>query len=126
MLRCDKTLISDILRGAFESNSIVSSGRVLTDLPSVEERLPEIKTSASSLSDRGQRMGHRVAGRPSDARRPQSFLNPSMNVDNGLINSFQCKSGSYHAFIITSSLFHAADSQTTLSIIPVVDQAMGA
>ena len=46
VLRCDKSLISDILRGAFEPNSIVSSGRALTDLPSVEERLPEFKTSA--------------------------------------------------------------------------------
>lgn len=46
VLQCDKALISDILSGAHEPNSIVSSGRTLVDLPSVEERMPEIKTSA--------------------------------------------------------------------------------
>ena len=48
VLQCDKTLISDILSDAVEPNTIVSSGRTLTDLPSVEERMPEIKASAFS------------------------------------------------------------------------------
>ena len=43
---CDKQLTADILSGACEPHSIVSSGRVLTDLPSVEERMPEIRASA--------------------------------------------------------------------------------
>lgn len=46
VLQCDKALISDILSGACEPHSIVSSGRALRDLPSVAERLPEIKASA--------------------------------------------------------------------------------
>ncbi len=48
VLQCDKALISDILKGAFEHDSIVSSGRVLTNLPSVEERMPEVRASAFS------------------------------------------------------------------------------
>ena len=48
VLQCDKTLIDDILSGALEPNSIVSSDRTLTDLPSVEERMPDIKVSAFS------------------------------------------------------------------------------
>jgi len=43
---CDKALIDDILRHRFDLPAIVSSGRVLTDFPSVEERMPEIRTSA--------------------------------------------------------------------------------
>ena len=46
VLQCDKTLIGDILSGAVDLNSTVSSGRPLNDLPSVEERMPEIKASA--------------------------------------------------------------------------------
>ncbi len=46
VVQCDKTLIADILRGIFEPHSILSSGRTLEDLPSVEERLPEIKKSS--------------------------------------------------------------------------------
>jgi hypothetical protein len=45
---CDKTLISDILRGHFDPPSIITSGRVLTEFPSVEERMPEIASSAFS------------------------------------------------------------------------------
>ncbi|MDP6496079.1 MAG: radical SAM protein, partial [Dehalococcoidia bacterium] len=45
VLQCDKTLIEDILSGAHEPNSIVSSGRPLRDIPSVEERMPEINAS---------------------------------------------------------------------------------
>jgi hypothetical protein len=48
VLECDKTLIDDLLRGAFDRNSIVTSGRPLRDIPSVEERMPEIATSAFS------------------------------------------------------------------------------
>lgn len=40
---CDKALIADILRGAFDRHSIVSSGRPLRDFPTVEERMPDIK-----------------------------------------------------------------------------------
>ena len=52
VLQCDKTLIADILSGAFDPNSIVSSGRTLKELPSVEERMPEIKASAFSRRKR--------------------------------------------------------------------------
>jgi hypothetical protein len=44
--RCDKTLIEDILRGDFDRGSIIASVRPLTEIPSVEERMPEIKASA--------------------------------------------------------------------------------
>ncbi|MFQ5912574.1 MAG: B12-binding domain-containing radical SAM protein [Nitrospinota bacterium] len=43
---CDRTLIDDILRGHFDPPAIITSGRPLTDFPSVEERMPEIVTSA--------------------------------------------------------------------------------
>lgn len=43
---CDKTLIGDILSGSFSRHSIIASGRLLTDIPSVEERMPEIITAA--------------------------------------------------------------------------------
>jgi len=46
VLQCDKTVIADILGHNFDPGSIVSSGRPLNDLPSVEERLPDIKSSA--------------------------------------------------------------------------------
>ena len=42
---CDKTLIEDILRGDFDRHTRVTSGRILSDVPSVEERLPEILIS---------------------------------------------------------------------------------
>ncbi len=44
--QCDRELVADILGGHYELNSIVSSGRVLTDLPSVEERMPEVRTAS--------------------------------------------------------------------------------
>ena len=50
--QCDKALIIDILSGAYEPNSILSSNRILNDLPSVEERMPEIK---ASIFSRGKR-----------------------------------------------------------------------
>ena len=42
---CDKSLIADILSGT-PRGEIITSGRTLQDIPSVEERMPEIKTSA--------------------------------------------------------------------------------
>ena len=42
---CDKQLITDILSGGCDPNSILSSGRALTDVPSIEERMPEIRAS---------------------------------------------------------------------------------
>ena len=48
---CDKTLVADILRGRFTPPAIVTSGRPLADLPSVEERMPEI---AAAVFERGR------------------------------------------------------------------------
>ena len=42
---CDKTLLADILTSA-PRGEIVTSGRILKDIPSVEERMPEIRASA--------------------------------------------------------------------------------
>lgn len=52
VLQCDKTVVSDILSGVYSPHTIISSGRTLSDLPSVEERMPEIKASAFSRSGR--------------------------------------------------------------------------
>lgn len=43
---CDKTLVEDILRGRFDPGQIVSSGRPLTEFPTIEERMPEIRRAA--------------------------------------------------------------------------------
>ena len=43
---CDRSLISDILRKRYDPPAIISSNRPLTQFPTVEERLPEIKISA--------------------------------------------------------------------------------
>jgi radical SAM superfamily enzyme YgiQ (UPF0313 family) len=43
---CDKNLIDDILRGAFDRGQVVSSGRSLTEIPTVEERLPHLLTAS--------------------------------------------------------------------------------
>lgn len=43
---CDKALIADILAGNFNPGSYISSARPFDDLPSVEERMPEIRASA--------------------------------------------------------------------------------
>ena len=40
---CDKKLISEILTGRVDPPAVVSSGRPLTEFPSVEERMPEIR-----------------------------------------------------------------------------------
>ncbi len=41
---CDKALIEEILQDSFARPSVVSTGRMLTDFPSVEERRREIET----------------------------------------------------------------------------------
>lgn len=43
---CDKSLISDILRSSFDCHTAVTSGQLLQDIPSVEERLPEIVSAS--------------------------------------------------------------------------------
>jgi radical SAM superfamily enzyme YgiQ (UPF0313 family) len=43
---CDKRLIADILRKRFDPPAIVASGSIGSDLPSVEERMPEITTAS--------------------------------------------------------------------------------
>src|SRR5262245_42891476 len=48
--RCDKPLVDDIVRGRFDPPAQVSSRSPLTDVPGVEERLPELL--ASSLAGR--------------------------------------------------------------------------
>ena len=40
---CDKQLIDDILCGRHDPPAMITSGRPLTDFPSVEERMPEIR-----------------------------------------------------------------------------------
>lgn len=46
VLECDRALIADIINDQFDSNSIISSPRPFANLPSIAERLPEIRTSA--------------------------------------------------------------------------------
>ena len=43
---CDRSLISDILRKRYDPPATISSNRPLTQIPTVEERQPEIKVSA--------------------------------------------------------------------------------
>ena len=43
---CDQTLVADIVAGHFAPPAVVSSGRPLTELPSIEERWPEIKVAS--------------------------------------------------------------------------------
>lgn len=43
---CDKEQIKDVLRGAYDRDQVLSSGRALTEIPSVEERLPHILKSS--------------------------------------------------------------------------------
>lgn len=45
VIDCDKQLVEDICSDRVGRGVIVTSGRPLTDIPSVEERLPEIKAS---------------------------------------------------------------------------------
>lgn len=43
---CDKDLIEDILAGRFEPGTFISSAQAYAEVPTVEERLPEIRASA--------------------------------------------------------------------------------
>ena len=43
---CNKDLIDDILHGHYDPPAAITSGRPLTDFPSVEERMPEIKIAS--------------------------------------------------------------------------------
>jgi hypothetical protein len=49
---CDKSLIADILAGRFDPGSVVPSAKPFDDLPTVEERLPEIRRTAFFWSRR--------------------------------------------------------------------------
>ncbi|NQW24573.1 MAG: radical SAM protein [SAR202 cluster bacterium] len=44
--QCDQQLMADILGGHYEPNTIMASGRSLTTLPSVEERMPEVRSAS--------------------------------------------------------------------------------
>lgn len=50
---CDQCLIDDILAGRFDPGSVVTSARPFEDVPTVEERMPEIR--ASTFFPRGPR-----------------------------------------------------------------------
>lgn len=43
---CDEALVADILTGQFDPGSIISSNQPFDDVPTVEERMPEIRSSA--------------------------------------------------------------------------------
>ena len=43
---CDQALVADILAGHFDPGSLISSARPFEDVPTVEERMPEIRSSA--------------------------------------------------------------------------------
>ncbi len=43
---CDRAVIADILTGAFDPGTVVAAARPLAELPTVEERMPEIRASA--------------------------------------------------------------------------------
>ncbi|MBN1217440.1 MAG: radical SAM protein [Anaerolineae bacterium] len=45
VLECDQTLIADIVGGQFDPPAVISSPRPLAELPSIAERLPEIRTA---------------------------------------------------------------------------------
>lgn len=45
VLECDRALIGDIVADQFPPHSIISSARPFADVPTIEERLPEIKAS---------------------------------------------------------------------------------
>ena len=46
VMECDKPLINDILRGRFDPGSIISAAKPFEEVPSVEERMPEIRVSS--------------------------------------------------------------------------------
>lgn len=43
---CDATLVADILAGQFDPGTVISADRPFDDIPTVEERMPEIRASA--------------------------------------------------------------------------------
>ena len=43
---CDKELIDGVLRGSYDRDQVLTSGRALTEIPTVEERLPHILKSS--------------------------------------------------------------------------------
>jgi radical SAM superfamily enzyme YgiQ (UPF0313 family) len=43
---CDRQLVADLLHGDFSLGTVVATSRPLIDLPTVEERMPEIRASA--------------------------------------------------------------------------------
>ena len=43
---CDATLVADILAGQFDPGTVISADRPFDDVPTVEERMPEIRASA--------------------------------------------------------------------------------
>jgi radical SAM superfamily enzyme YgiQ (UPF0313 family) len=49
---CDRSLIADILAGHFDPGAVISSAKAFEDLPTVQERLPEIRKSAFLWSKR--------------------------------------------------------------------------
>jgi radical SAM superfamily enzyme YgiQ (UPF0313 family) len=46
---CDEQLIADLLAGQFDPGSVISSERPFNDLPTVEERMPEIRAASFFL-----------------------------------------------------------------------------
>ncbi len=46
VLQCDEALVADITNGEFQPGSIISSEKAFDDMPTIEERLPEIRASA--------------------------------------------------------------------------------
>lgn len=52
VIECDKQLIADILTGQFDPPAIVSSGSPPSEIPGIEERLPEI---GAAVFNRGHR-----------------------------------------------------------------------
>ncbi len=46
VLKCDRALVADIVKGRCADSGIVSSGTTLKDFPTVEERMPEIRKAA--------------------------------------------------------------------------------
>lgn len=43
---CDRDLVADVVAGRFDPGSLISSDRPFDDVPTVEERMPEIRASA--------------------------------------------------------------------------------
>jgi radical SAM superfamily enzyme YgiQ (UPF0313 family) len=52
VLECDRALVADIIRDRFDPGSIVSSTAPFAEVPTVEERMPEIRSSAFAFGRR--------------------------------------------------------------------------